>query len=102
MPKLSKQTTIARRKKDFEERKIYILNTAEEIFRVKGYLSATTDEIAEKAGISVGTIYNLFRNFSASLTSSRLHCNFREALPGRLPGSIASLASQGKVLFSLA
>jgi hypothetical protein len=42
------------------------------------------------------------KNFSASLTSSRLHCNFLEVLLGHLPGSIAPLADPHKILLSLA
>ncbi|MBN1942206.1 MAG: TetR/AcrR family transcriptional regulator [Phycisphaerae bacterium] len=43
-------------------RKKSILSAAEKIFAAKGYASATVDEIAEKAHISKGSVYNYFKN----------------------------------------
>lgn len=39
-----------------------IYDAAVEVFAERGFYSATTDAIAEAAGVSVGTIYNYFRN----------------------------------------
>jgi TetR/AcrR family transcriptional regulator len=43
-------------------RRAMILRVARDVFLRKGYLSATMDEIAEAAGLSVGTLYLYFRN----------------------------------------
>jgi len=39
-----------------------ILRAARDVFDEKGYAAATVDEIAQKAGISKGSIYNYFNN----------------------------------------
>ena len=49
-----KQTTTLRQEQ--------ILNAALDVFSRKGYAAATIPEIAEKAGIAVGTIYNYYPN----------------------------------------
>ncbi len=39
-----------------------ILDAAQEAFDVRGYEAATMEEVAEKAGVSKGTLYNYFQN----------------------------------------
>lgn len=60
MPRVTKPTTKARRARELEGRRSALLDAAEAVFREKGPVAATTDEVAERAGVSVGTIYNLF------------------------------------------
>lgn len=49
-----------REKKKIEARE-KILTVSKEIFFSKGYSHTTIEEIAEKAGIGVGTVYNFFK-----------------------------------------
>ena len=44
------------------ERQQLILDTAQKLFSEKGYAATGLREIAEKAGISIGNIYNYFKN----------------------------------------
>jgi len=44
------------------ERRRTILTAAQDVFDARGYESATMDEIAEKANISKGNLYNHFQN----------------------------------------
>lgn len=50
-----------------EDKKELIRETAIEVIANLGFHNATTDRIAAEAGISVGTIYNYFRNKEAIL-----------------------------------
>jgi AcrR family transcriptional regulator len=45
-----------------EERKFQILNAAEQIFSKKGFNEARMDDIAEKTGLSKGTLYLYFKS----------------------------------------
>lgn len=49
-----------RRQKRIERRKQEILNAAAQVFAEKGYNTATTKEIADRAEIAEGTLYNYF------------------------------------------
>ena len=57
-----------------------IMITAKEMFLEKGYLSTNTNEIAEKAGISVGTLYSYFKDKRDIFLCIMDECNleFRE------------------------
>lgn len=44
------------------EKLIKICNAAEELFREKGYTETKISDIAAKAGVSIGTIYNYYKN----------------------------------------
>ena len=44
------------------EKKESILNAALTMFGEKGYYNTTTNEIAEAAGVSIGTLYAYFEN----------------------------------------
>ncbi len=60
MPRISKPATKARRKQEDESRHAAVLDAAEKVFQIDGYQAATAEKIASSAGMSVGTIYNLF------------------------------------------
>jgi AcrR family transcriptional regulator len=45
-----------------EDRKQQIVNAAKQLFSEKGYAATGLREIAEKAGVSLGNIYNYFKN----------------------------------------
>lgn len=62
MPRVSNPNTRTRRRKESQARKEAVLAAAEAAFLRYGYQGATTDRIAEEAGVSVGTIYNLNGN----------------------------------------
>jgi AcrR family transcriptional regulator len=46
-----------------------ILTAAAQVLQVKGYAGATTDRIAERAGVSVGSLYQYFPNKDALLVA---------------------------------
>lgn len=52
---------------EVKDKKELIRQTAIDVIAELGFHNATTDRIAEQAGISVGTIYNYFRNKEAIL-----------------------------------
>ena len=56
---------LSRRERELSLRKEIILEAAEEIFSTKGYYEAAVEEIASRAEISVGTLYNLFTSKEA-------------------------------------
>lgn len=62
MPSIRKTTTRERRTRERLKKRNEILDAAESVFRSKGLMMATTDDIADVSGISVGTIYNFFGN----------------------------------------
>ncbi len=55
-----------KRKNESRER---ILAASKEVFFTKGYSNTTIEEIAEKAGIGVGTVYNFFKTKADILIS---------------------------------
>lgn len=55
----------SRRERELTLRKEIIFEAAEEAFATKGYYEAAVEEIASRAEISVGTLYNLFTNKEA-------------------------------------
>ena len=60
MPRVTKSTTRARRRKESQAKRNSVLAAAEATFLGYGYQRATTDRIASEAGVSVGTVYNLY------------------------------------------
>jgi len=55
---------LSRKEREFLRHKEEILWAAEEVFSEKGYVSATVDEIAQRAEFAVGTLYRFFENKS--------------------------------------
>ena len=53
---------LSRRERELNLRKEIILEAAEAVFADKGYYDAAVEEIAARAEISIGTLYNLFTN----------------------------------------
>jgi TetR/AcrR family fatty acid metabolism transcriptional regulator len=45
-----------------EDKRMRICEAAIKLFAAKGYHEARADEIAQEAGVAVGTIYNYFKN----------------------------------------
>lgn len=58
------------REKRKNESRNKILIVSKEIFFTKGYSNTTIEEIAEKAGIGVGTVYNFFKTKADLLISA--------------------------------
>lgn len=52
--------TSTRREREREAHRQQIMDVAEEIFGARGYADVTIEDIATKAGFSVGSIYNFF------------------------------------------
>ena len=52
-----------------QERKVMIIRASEELFRQKGIKTVSLEEVADKVGISRGTIYNHFTNKEMLLKS---------------------------------
>lgn len=66
-----------------DERRRQILDAAEEVFARCGYHRARTREIAEKAGVAEGTIYNYYAN-KRDLLFALIHRVVGESMPGTL------------------
>lgn len=63
----------------------WILHAAAQVFAERGYAGGTTNHIAEKAGVSIGSLYQYFPNKTAILTALALaHLSEGEALAQRL------------------
>ena len=65
-----------------EETRSRILNAALDAFEAKGYAASTMEEIAERAGVAKGTLYNYFDGKEALL--SGLAEEFAQAVHGQL------------------
>lgn len=55
---------LSRKEREYLRHKEEILWAAEAVFSEKGYVSATVDEIAQRAEFAVGTLYRFFENKS--------------------------------------
>ncbi len=63
----------------------WILHAAAQVFADKGYAGGTTNHIAEKAGVSIGSLYQYFPNKTAILTAlAEGHLSQGEALAKKL------------------
>jgi len=94
--------TMAKRKEDLADlRKQQILDAALTVFYKKGFTQSTIADIAETAGVAVGTIYNYYKNkqdLLVSLVTDHIavssvvesFSNLLEHPPG--PGDTASLS----------
>lgn len=63
---MSNSTALSPRKQAVQDRSKFtvgaILEAAAQVFQTYGYAAGTTDRIAERAGVSVGTLYQYFPN----------------------------------------
>jgi AcrR family transcriptional regulator len=64
-----------------EDRKKLIVDTAKRLFSEKGYSATGLREIADKAGVSIGNIYNYFRNKEEIFNSIMDPANLIESFP---------------------
>jgi AcrR family transcriptional regulator len=53
---------LSRKERELEFRMNFVLDAAEEVFNEHSYANASVEEIAHRAEISVGTLYNLFHS----------------------------------------
>ncbi len=56
------QRKLSRKEREYEFRVNLVLDAAEEVFADYTYADASVEDIAQRAEISVGTLYNLFRS----------------------------------------
>lgn len=68
---------LSRKERDFLRHKKEILTAAEAVFSERGYVSATMEEIAQRAEFAVGTLYKFFEN-KATLYSETILTRMRE------------------------
>jgi len=104
MPRISKPATKARRKKEDESRHATVLDAAEKVFQVEGYQTATAEKIAASAGVSVGTIYNLFgskKRIYAGIISRIAQQMLDYVKDSILPIEDSALAIERLILFRL-
>jgi len=67
-----------------------ILTAAARVFATRGYAAGTTNHIAERAGISVGSLYEYFPNKDAILVALlETHLRDAERVLGELVGEVA-------------
>ncbi|MFQ5595705.1 MAG: TetR/AcrR family transcriptional regulator [Anaerolineae bacterium] len=83
--------TQERRERERLARREQILEAAKEVFEEKGFLNATTEEIAQRAELAVGTLYRYFQSkeemyISLLFESIEIFRNELERIQG-LPGS---------------
>jgi AcrR family transcriptional regulator len=71
-------TTLRQRQKRKRSREI--LDTADKLFRSKGFINTSIEEIADKAEVGVGTVYNYFQSKSRLLMAlfRRYHLELKE------------------------
>lgn len=67
-----------------ENRRQNIINAAKQLFSEKGYAATGLREIAEKAGVSLGNIYNYFKNkeeiFCSLFTIEQIGASIKDTL----------------------
>ncbi len=57
-----KRPSVNSRSEERELRNTTVLNAAQRLFSRKGYQQTTMEEVAKEAGLSVGTLYNMFED----------------------------------------
>lgn len=67
--------------KDFDERRNEILDTAERLFREKGYEKCTVNDILQEVGIAKGTFYHYFK--SKEEVMDAIVSRYKEIVVGR-------------------
>jgi AcrR family transcriptional regulator len=94
------ETSSNRQQKTREQRRRQILETAFEIFSKKGYNATKVSDIAERAGVSQGTIYWYFDSKEDLLTQSLL--SFFDQMSQGMIESLEQFPSATQKLRSLA
>ncbi len=94
MPSASRQTQLRPRKRPLQARSQrtveVVLKAAAQVFARRGYAGATTNHIAERAGVSVGSLYEYFPSKDALLVAlMEAHIREGEAVLGRAAAEIA-------------
>ena len=79
-------TTTGVRQERMARRRAEILRAAVELFQDLGYHSATTHQVAERAGVSVGLIYQYFGNKEDLLRAAIVDilADFRDRIPAAM------------------
>lgn len=83
----------SRKERELALRQAIVFEAAEAVLAERGFHGASVDEIAKRAEISVGTLYNLFgsrENLFASVTERRID-EVREAVRRRVGGAESGL-----------
>ena len=62
MSEFTSQSSLSRKEREQRFRLNIVLDAAEEVFADASYAASSVEEIARRAEISVGTLYNLFRS----------------------------------------
>jgi AcrR family transcriptional regulator len=62
VPEQAEQRKLSRKERELQFRIDIVLDAAEEVFADASFATASVEEIAARAEISVGTLYNLFRS----------------------------------------
>ena len=94
MPIARRQEQLRPRKRPLQARSQrtveVVLKAAAQVFARRGYAGATTNHIAERAGVSVGTLYEYFPSKDALLVAlMEAHVREGEAVLGRAAAEIA-------------
>lgn len=82
------------------DRRLYVVNTAHQLFIEKGYLATSIQDILEYSGISKGTFYNYFASKNDLLIAlltmlhKRMEKDRDELLIGQEPGNIEVFIEQ--------
>lgn len=77
---------------------LVILQGAAQVFEARGYAKGTTNHVAARAGVSVGTLYQYFENKDAILTAlMEQHLNEGAALVTERLGRIMAVAPTGQL-----
>ena len=87
----AKQVRIPRQKRSLEKLKM-IKEAALTVFTEKGYFAATTNEIAKRAGLSIGTLYSYYRDkkdIYEELVKDHYQQTARQSDEARLPEGLS-------------
>ncbi len=71
------EESLTRKEQEEENRKQYILDTAEKLFARKGYYATTVSDIAKEAEFGIGTLYKYYKD-KESLFETLLNQRFDE------------------------
>lgn len=79
-------TATGTRQQRMAQRRVEILRAAVELFQELGYHTATTHQVAERAGVSVGLIYQYFGNKEDLLRAAIVDilADFRDRIPAAM------------------